>query len=333
MLAFIFTIDYEIYGNGEGSLRGLVYDPVEALIKVFDDAQARFVAFVEVSELEQIERQGADAAVIDVKRQVADMHARGFEIGLHLHPQWCNARYEEGRWQLDYSEYNLCTLSRKRIEEIVGGGISHLRGMVGDPSFMPRSFRAGNWLFQPTQVVSAVLAQRGLWIDSSVFKGGVQRLHGLDYRPSKRNGYYWQFREDVNVACPDGPLLEIPIHVTPVPFWRMVTAKRVGMQRRNLSAAQPRRLSFRRGLDYLRFWHPMKLDFCRMTLDELKLTVDAAIRLDHEEPSSLKPLVAIGHSKDLVDVDTVASLLHFLKERGVVVTTLDQVYQRCRDSL
>ena len=50
-----------------------------------------------------------------VKRQICDLHNEGFEIALHLHPQWCNARYERGRWVLDDSEYNAAERNPKMI--------------------------------------------------------------------------------------------------------------------------------------------------------------------------------------------------------------------------
>ena len=109
---------------------------------------------------------------------------------------------------------------------MVQKAIDYLRAILKEPGFTPFSFRAGNWLLQPSQTAAAVLAEKGIQFDSSVFKGGLQRRHGLDYRPSLKNGYYWRFQEDVNVEDPEGGLLEIPTHTTLVPFWRMLTNKR-----------------------------------------------------------------------------------------------------------
>src|SRR5438034_1403299 len=119
MVEVIFTLDYEIYGNGAGALKELVYKPAERLRQVFGKWDARFVNFVEVAELERIDAFATDPAINLVKRQINELYADGFEIGLHLHPQWCNARYENGRWFLNFSEYNLCNLPEKRIASIV----------------------------------------------------------------------------------------------------------------------------------------------------------------------------------------------------------------------
>lgn len=335
MIECVFTIDYEIYGNGEGSLRDLVHDPAERLIALFEQWNIRFVAFVEVAELEKIEASGTDPAISQVRQQVLEMHRRGFEIALHLHPQWYNARFQDGSWLLDYDEYNLCTLPQQRIQQIVQQSLGYLRSMVGDSGFKPISFRAGNWLMQPSAVAASVLAEHGLLLDSSVFKGGVQHAHRLDYRPASDNGFYWNFREDVNMNDPGGSLLEIPIYTRMVPFWRMLTGKRVALQRKSYSAVPKAAVRVKpRGLDrirdHFRMHYPLKFDFCRMNLSELTSMMDEVISEDRKTPDSFKPVVAIGHTKDLADFDTIAAFLSYLKTKGIRISTLKGVYPKCR---
>jgi hypothetical protein len=332
MIKCIFTLDYEIYGNGTGSLKELVYEPTERLLDVFEKWDARFVNYVEVAEFEQIEAAGTDAAIELVKQQVKEMHRRSYEIALHLHPQWFNARFERGHWELDYSEYNLCTLPLPRIAEIVDRSVNYLGYMADDPKFSPISFRAGNWLFQPTQNAALELSRRGLRIDSSVFKGGLQRNHNLDYRPARKNGYYWPFSSNVNEPDPLGQWLELPIHTEMVPPWKMATSKRMGMganlggtrgnQQKNLGK------KLNRAFDFLRFSYPLKFDFCRMTLAEMTSMMDRVILRDRHEPDTLKPIVAIGHSKDLNDLPTVDAFLSFLREKDIPVVTFENIFAK-----
>jgi hypothetical protein len=220
-------------------------------------------------------------------------------------------------------------LSKERINEIVEGGISYLRTVIRTPEFTPVSFRAGNWLFQPTQTAGEVLAELGVKLDSSVFKGGVQRKHKLDYRRAAKNGYFWKFREDVAVENPDGLLLEIPIYTRQVPFWKMVTAKRLGLHQKSSTSASKSRRRLDRILDLLRLRHPLKFDFCRMTLEELIAIVETAIHHDRKTPTQFKPIVAIGHTKDLVDFETIGSFLTWLKSKGIPISTLEEVYDKC----
>jgi hypothetical protein len=329
MIECIFTIDYEIYGNGLGSLRELVYEPARKLKDTFDGAGAKMVVFVEVAELEKIELLKTDPMIKEVKKQTRELHQQGHEIGLHLHPQWCNARYEEGKWVLDYSEYNLCTLAKERIGQIADRSIAYLRNALGAADFIPHSFRAGNWLFQPTGTAARVLAEYGIKVDSSVFKGGLQHEHGLDYRRASRNGYFWRFGDDVNTPDPNGKLLEIPIFTQMVPLWKMATAKRIGLQQKGSSGARTPKQRLNRFRDMARFWLPLKLDFCRMSLKELTRMVDAVIVEDRQDPSSFKPLIAIGHTKDLSDFETVDSFLAYLRRMGIAVSTMRDAYLRC----
>lgn len=330
MIEFIFTIDYEIYGNGEGSLKELVYEPAQGLKEIFLRWNVRFVFFVEVAELEMIEAKGTDPAIDLVKHQIRDFYKEGFELGLHLHPHWYNARYENGRWLLDYSEYNLCTLPRERIVQIVDRSIAYFRRILGASNFTPLAFRAGNWLFKPTRTLADVLAERGIKVDSSVFKGGLRHQQQLDYRRALRNGNYWKFKDDVNVLDPQGVLLEVPIYTQMVPFWKMLNSKRVNPQHIGMGAGQSGVRKLYRLLDFLRFWYPLKLDFGCMTTDELKKIIDIIIREDQQDPTSFRPIVAIGHTKDLVDFETVERLMSYLGQKRISISTFKESYQKCK---
>lgn len=330
MIECIFTIDYEIYGNGEGYLEELVFAPAEKLSDMFKKENCRFVAFVEAAELELIEANATDPAIDKVKNQIQMFDAEGFELGLHLHPQWYNAQRQDGQWLLDDNEYNLCTLPRERIVEIVDRSIGYLRKVLDQPDFTPLSFRAGNWLMQPTQVAANVLAEKGIKLDSSVFKGGLQRRHGLDYRRAIGNDYYWTFSEHVDIPDSNGILLEIPTHTEMVPFWKMLTTKRVGMKGKGGLSNKKSKAWMERLIDFIRFRYPLKLDYCRMNLDELTGMVNAIIRQDREDPGRYRPIVAIGHTKDLVDYETVQSFLLYLRKNGIQVSTFKDMYHKCK---
>jgi hypothetical protein len=328
MIDCVITLDYEIYGSGAGSLKELVHEPADKLATLLEKFRAPLVIFVEAAELEIIETSGADRAMGLVKSQLRNFRDRGFELGLHLHPQWYNARLEKGRWALDYREYNLCVLSPERIEQIVGRSIAYLRQALGEPGFAPLSFRAGNWLMQPTATAAESLARHGIKIDSSVFIGGLQHQHGLDYRRSRRNGYYWPFSEDVNIPDPKGSLLELPTYTRMVPAWKMLSSKRVGLQRKGAMKHRDWPIRLSRFRDFLRPWHPMKLDFCRLTEKELTWMLDEEIRKDRKDPGRFRPIVAIGHTKDLVDFEMVEAFLSYLRVKNIPTSTFKDVHDK-----
>ena len=328
MIECIFTIDYEIYGNGEGALRELVYEPTKRLKKIFNNANARLVVFVEAAELEMIDGERTDPYIDLVKAQVRELYEEGYEIGLHLHPQWYNARYANRRWHLDYAEYNLCNLTRERVTHIVDRAISYLRGILSVPDFITFSFRAGNWLFKPTQPAAEILVSRGIKVDSSVFKGGLRHEHGLDYRRAMRNGSYWKFADIVDVPDQKGSMIELPIYSRMVPFWRLLNSKRINMEQKGASS-QTGGQRLHRLLDLLRFFHPLKLDFCRMTSDELIGMMEEVLREDRNDPAVFRPIVAIGHTKEMIDFATVDKFLSYLRRQGISVSTIQNAYPKC----
>src|ERR1019366_5704289 len=328
MIECIFTLDYEIYGNGAGSLGDLVYEPATQLAELFQRHGARFVVFVEAAELARIEACGADPMIGLVKEQVRNLDRADFEIGLHLHPQWCNARRQGGNWVLDDSEYNLCKLPAARISGVVSEAIKYLRGLVGRPDFTPLSFRAGNWLFQPTEPAATILAQSGIRLDSSVFRGGRQHNHDLDYRKTPKGQYFWQFGSDVTAADPRGTLFEIPIYTEMVPFSRMQAAKRLALGNTFGAAGHSPVGAFNRIRDFLRLNHPLKLDFCRLTAAQMIAMVRRVLETDSKEPGVQRPIVAIGHTKDLSDIGAVEAFLSFLSANEIAVSTFRDIYPK-----
>jgi peptidoglycan/xylan/chitin deacetylase (PgdA/CDA1 family) len=330
MIECIFTIDYEIFGDGRGGLAELVLEPAAKLKDIFAKHGAKFVIFVETAELERIEAERADPAIGGVRQQLRECHIQGYELGLHVHPQWCCGRRTADGWELDGGEYNLCRLPPVRIREIIQRSLDYLGAVSGEPGFVPIAFRAGNWLLQPSCDVSRVLTESGIKIDSSVYKGGFQRQHGLDYRRSLNNGYFWRFREDVNVPDPAGSLIELPTYTHMAPFWELLSPKRLRLQRRPAATGPARPGRPRHFRDFLRLRQPLKLDFCRLTARQMARMLDREIRKDRRAPAIYRPIVAIGHTKDLVDFLSIDDFLTYLRKKGIRVTDFRGAYEKCQ---
>jgi hypothetical protein len=67
-----------------------------------------------------------------------------------------------------------------------------------------------------------------------------------------------------------------------------------------------------------------------MTINELTGMVNRVIQEDQENPTLFRPLVAIGHTKDLIDFETVDSFLSYLDKQRIAVTTLEKAYHKCK---
>ena len=188
-------------------------------------------------------------------------------------------------------------------------------------------------MFQPTSKVSQALVKHDIKLDSSVYKGGLQHQYKLDYRKSLKNGYFWPFKDYVNVIDPKGPLIEFPIYTKMAPVWKLLSSKRIGLQRKGSSGSQSRIHRLSGLLDFLHFRQPIKFDFCRLTLDEMIRLVEYEVMKDKENPLEYRPIIAIGHTKDLIDLNTISSFLSYLKKKGIIISTFDKVYKKCKSSL
>lgn len=333
MIDFIFTLDYEIYGNGYGSLKELVYEPALKLIDVFNRHKARLVFFIEVAELEIIESARVDPFINEVKKQIKFIKEIGFEIGLHIHPQWYEARLQNGKWSLNNQEYNLCLLSEDRIEQLLNRATTYLRYLVQDQHFTPVAFRAGNWLINPAVRVVPALARQGIKIDSSVFKGGFQRSTGIDYRQAPADLYYWKFTDDVNKPSESGLLLEIPIFTKMIPTWQFLRGKRLDLERKVPSDEGLTDKISRRIKDFLRWKVPLKFDFCRLNFQELLSITEEIVASDRKHPQDYKPIVLIGHTKDNPDIGMISTFLDHIRDKNIRTVTFEETYRKLIDKV
>src|SRR5262249_59510414 len=127
MLQVLFTLDYEIHGNGEGCPHELMVEPTVRLLNLFDDFGAKLTIMADVGEIlkfkEYAEQHGKDAFHYSaIVAQLQDAVRRGHDVQLHLHPSYFNAKHDGHRWAQDWSEYNFAALSEERLNHLVRVG-------------------------------------------------------------------------------------------------------------------------------------------------------------------------------------------------------------------
>ena len=111
---------------------------------------------------------------------------------------------------------------------MVGEAKELLTNLAGDSIF---AFRAGGWCLQPFSTIAPALLTHGIWLDSTVFAGGVSddknRWFDFSAAPLKD---HWCFNLDPNSEDPQGPFIEVPIsamRVSPLLFWRMALSRKI----------------------------------------------------------------------------------------------------------
>ena len=130
---------------------------------------------------------------------------------LHLHSSYFNARFQNGRWEQDWSEYNFSGLRYERMLEMVRLGKEYLEELLMpvNPNYKCIAFRAANWSVSPSRNVVCALHSNGIEIDTSVFKHG--RRSGIvtfDYSKAPSSLVPWRVdEEDICRRNDNGKLL------------------------------------------------------------------------------------------------------------------------------
>ena len=135
MLNLIFTSDYEIHGNGDGSPLGLMVETTKRQMNVMNKYGAKLTIFADIAEIlkfkEYRDKYKKDDyhydAIID---QLKEAVQTGHDVQLHIHSSYFNAKFENNRWRQDWTEYNLANLPYDKIEKYINLGKNFLEDIL-----------------------------------------------------------------------------------------------------------------------------------------------------------------------------------------------------------
>jgi hypothetical protein len=319
MLNVIFTIDYEIHGNGDGCPYALMVKPTSRLLDLLEKHGAKLTIMADVAEIlkfrEYRDQFGRDNYHYEpIIAQLKDAIGRGHDVQLHLHCSYFNSRFERGKWMQDWSEYNFAALSEQRLNEVLRIGREFLEEQLRpiDSSYRCNVFRAANWAVTPSHNVVRALVNNGFQIDTSVFKYGRREgVVNFDYSRAPSNLVPWMVDEnDICQRDEKSGLLEVPIYAERRWIGAFMTLQRIhrawlsrrhrvasasgdGDASRDAKAHRGRRLTSLIRVVTQR--HAWKADFNQCPGKQLIRALERAAAV-HPTSESL-PFVLIGHSK------------------------------------
>lgn len=330
--SLIFTLDYEIHGNGDGNPLELMVEPTYRLMSLLERYGQKLTIMADVAEILRFKRHAAETGhddyhVKEIEAQLLDAIKRGHDVQLHVHSSYFKAEYKNDAWDQCIEEYNMAALPIERIDEMVGQCVAYLETLLKPvkKDYKVWLFRAANWSMMPTENLYRVLVKHGITHDTSVFKGGVQGGNVCyDYREAYDNLLsYPASMTNINERDEKGALIELPIYTEMRPFWdfvspirifRMVRAKfhkhkhsAVNEARaKSVNGAENRKLSIK---SFFRL-SPLKMDFNQVNARGLKRMMRNVLRrtsdIDHVD------VILIGHSKTFVSYNE-KTLEPFLK--------------------
>jgi hypothetical protein len=370
-LGLVLTNDWELYGDGSGDYFALQHRPLQALLHAVEQHGARLTVMAEVGQQWAHRAAGATHAWA---RDVADAWdallqetvARQSDVQLHLHPQWLDARWDGGRWRLNFDRWSVAALAPALLRATLIRGKRYLEDLLQpvDPAYDCVAFRAGAYCIQPSGAVIAELVRAGFRCDSSVSKG-LHQPPFYDYRDAHSDVLPWFVGDDVRRRAHDGELLELPIYaraaldapllrklLSPALYYRLAFGVGLDAADRRWLSEQRRRKMRQYPPSRRPFWgrqrtspawwlaqvvsrNAIQLDYDALPprvfvkfLESLYAEV-ATSRLD----GLILPVVASGHTKDMHDTDNVRRILEAIETRlpgRVVYWTLAEAIRTWR---
>lgn len=232
----LFTLDYEIHGNGDGNPQALMVEPTYRLMNLLEEYKQHLVIMADVAEIlcfrryrEQTGRD--DFHIAEIEEQLRDAVRRGHDVQLHIHSSYFRAEWDGKHFDQCIEDYNMAALPIERIREMVSQCVCYLENLLRPvrADYKVWLFRAANWSMMPTPALYQVLTEYGITHDTSVYKGGCQGGSVCyDYRTAYDNLLpYKASAENINDYDPAGAITELPIYTEMRPFYAFVSPIRL----------------------------------------------------------------------------------------------------------
>jgi len=227
---FFFTLDYELYGNGSGDVFKHIIEPTEKLLAVADKYGVKFTFFFEVVEYWMLKKEWNKGNTMGYKEnpisamenQIMDACRQGHDIQLHIHPQWVDAYWKDGKWNVNLEKWRLGGYSGEGENSLVNllkRGKQTLEDLLKpiDPDYKCIAMRAGGYNIQPSEEIVKAMKEAGLKIDSSIYPGGKEtgKLSHYDYTNIVPTKGLWHVGEQLEESG-NTDILELPIVAFPM---------------------------------------------------------------------------------------------------------------------
>lgn len=333
---FLLTVDYELFGNGGGNVDCCVISPANRIREIAEKYNAKVTLFVDALEFLAIQRVPTFRSQSEkIVEQLRSFVAAGHRVELHLHPQWLNARWDGGAWQLDNGNWRIGDLSYKDASLAFRHGHDWLVDVLSavDSNYRIVAFRAGGWCIQPSHRVLGIMQELDIPIDSSVAPGMANSVTGkwFDFRKTP-TAPFWQVDNDVCKEQAGGKSLEVPIASARLPLPLHITSLLKSSGR--LAEGCKGSYSSEKQTFFGRFAKLRKLsglgssmlDFCTLTPKAAQYVANGWVASQPDD-AMVVPLVSIGHTKNFSELSgrTLNGLLDWAKVRNIRFSDYNEI--------
>lgn len=211
--------DWEVQGNGLGNVASHQYLPSLFMMKLCKRLNVKMTFMVEVVQQLIYNRNINKDYNFKLQKNLWDdniilMKEYGFDVQLHLHPQWGNPEIKDEFFLLS-KQWNIGMYDKEFKSNLIKEAIDYLENLLRpyDPNYKVIAYKAGSWGLQPSGDLFNSLAENGVKIVMGVRKDMKIPNIGLDYTTLEEGAlpYYPQF-EDINrVSAKKEPIVVLPL--------------------------------------------------------------------------------------------------------------------------
>ena len=216
------THDWELRGDGSGDIEEIQFAPLRQLLEIYAKFGARTTILPDVMQQMAFRRGESKHPNLKPLADSWDEHARaafreGHDIQLHLHPQWRNAVYANGAWQLN-GDWSILNYDRDTAYAMLAEGKEYLQSLLRpiDAGYQCIAFRAGALAAAPSAHLFKSLASLGMQVEVSIAGGLFVNNNNLqlDYRDCEETflPFYPMMEDARRVSLQREPIVCVPLN-------------------------------------------------------------------------------------------------------------------------
>jgi len=212
----ILSIDYEIFGDGSGSMNACMVKPLDKMLALSSQYNALLSIFAETMEIKALQASKHFKVEADaVCQQLQSASKNGHDVQLHLHPQWQDAGFSGDQLNpLNTEKWRIGNLAKDETTQLIKEGKQWLEQLIRPicEDYQCVAFRAGGWCIQPSQAIIESLQENDIALDSTVAPGAksTSKADWFDFSKAPQNKAYWKADNDVMKPATKG-IYELPI--------------------------------------------------------------------------------------------------------------------------
>lgn len=217
-LYILLVDDWELKGNGLGSVQELQYETASFLMDLCEKINIKMTFMVDVAQ-QLIFNTYLNYPEIKEQKELWDdtvksMYIRGFDVQLHLHPQWIDAKYEDGFFYVG-ENWNISTYPPAAGKHLIKNSVEYLEELIRQdcPEYKVNSFKPGSWAMQPSEGVVQNLLDVGIKLTIGIKKGLYIPNQKIDYRLIEEDTfpYYADEKDITKVSQNQNGMLVMPL--------------------------------------------------------------------------------------------------------------------------